>query len=147
MVPAIGQRLLRLAACMAFAILAVRGVIVPASIAWQVSGRVRLGEKTDPTAYLNALAPAKSLLPTTSIVGYSGDEPLDFAHPGQSEGEYYLAQFAVAPLLLDPHGNREFVLASFSSAGSLQRRLETGDLVLVRHLGPGQAILRRIRQP
>ena len=145
--PAIGRRLLRLAACLAFANLAFRGVVVPASIAWQVSGRVRLGEKTDPTDYLSGLAPAKSLLPATSIVGYTGDEPLDFAHPGQAEGEYYLAQFAVAPLLLDPRGDREFVLASFSSDGRLQRRLEAGDLVLVRHLVPGRALLRRVPQP
>ena len=132
---------------LACATIVVRGLMVPANLAWGVHGRVERGEKTDPTSYLSGLATAKSALPPDSILGYIADRPLDFVHPSQDLALYYLAQFAVAPMLLDPRTERDIILANYSSPALLQQRLKTGDLVLVRALAPGQAILKQAKRP
>ena len=51
----------------------------------------------------------KTQLPGHGVVGYVGD-------PGQSPGEYYLAQYALAPVVIDHSLNHSLIVGNFSKA-------------------------------
>ncbi|HYM74975.1 MAG TPA: hypothetical protein VE377_03270 [Candidatus Dormibacteraeota bacterium] len=70
----------------------------------------------------------KSVLPSHGVVGYIGE-------PGNSgTADYYLAQYSLAPLVVDRSLNHPLVIANFptSSASSLPQKLQ-----LVRDFGNG----------
>jgi len=71
----------------------------------------------------------KAALPERGVVGYIGES----GTPGLPD--YYLAQYALAPLVLDHSANHALVIGNFStvpSKGSLSR-----DLHLVKDFGDG----------
>ena len=74
-------------------------------------------------------ATLKAALPERGVVGYVGE-------PGtQGLPDYYLAQYALAPLVLDHSPNHALVIGNFPMAPSTG--LPTGDLHLVKDFGDG----------
>lgn len=75
-------------------------------------------------------AALKAALPEHGVVGYIGN-------PGQSPGEYYLAQYALAPLVVDYSPDHPLVVGNFSKTStSIPSNLE-----LVHDFGNGVQLL------
>lgn len=72
-------------------------------------------------------AGVKAALPGRGVVGYVGE-------PGASPGEYYLAEYALAPLVVDYSPNHAWVVGNFHSA---QVPMPAGNLQLVKDFGDG----------
>ncbi len=82
------------------------------------------------TYYEGRFAPLRPLLPRRGVVGYVSDRP-------DSEEEYFLTQYALAPLLLDRRGAHAVVVGNFfdpARAPAIAARMR---LVLLRDLGEG----------
>ena len=79
-------------------------------------------------------AAVKALLPARGVVGYIGE-------PGEgAKGDYYLAQYALAPLVVDDSTNHRFVVGNFRSAAAVPSGSENPQLVklqLVKDFGDG----------
>jgi len=72
-------------------------------------------------------AALKAALPERGVIGYTGDA-------GASPGEYYLAQYALAPLVVEYSANHAWVVGNFH-AGQLPP--QTHDLQVVKDFGDG----------
>ncbi len=74
-------------------------------------------------------AALKAALPSRGVIGYIGE-------PGNSGlADYYLAQYALAPLVLDRSDNHALVIGNFSASSSSQA--SSHDLHLQRDFGNG----------
>ena len=73
-------------------------------------------------------ADVKAALPQQGIVGYIGDS--------NSPADYYLAQYALAPLVLDNSLNHSFIVGNFSTSPAPQN-LPTAHLHLLKDFGNG----------
>jgi hypothetical protein len=74
-------------------------------------------------------AALKASLPTRGVVGYIGD-------PGAlARGDYYLAEYALAPLVVDDSTNHRLVVGNFPSSAAARSGPE--NLELVKDFGDG----------
>jgi hypothetical protein len=75
-------------------------------------------------------ASAKAMLPSRGVIGYIGE-------PGAlARGDYYLAEYALAPLVVDDSANHPMVLANFPDSP-----LQTfSNLRLMKDFGNGVAL-------
>jgi hypothetical protein len=74
-------------------------------------------------------AELKTMLPESGIVGYVGE-----SGPA-ADGSYYLAQYALAPLVVDRSPNRALVVGNFATSQVAQSAVE--NLRLVKDFGNG----------
>jgi hypothetical protein len=81
-------------------------------------------------------APLRRLLPRAGVVGYLSDEP-------GGAREYFLAQSALAPVVLDPEGPRALVVGNFFVPERAPGLAAARGLVLVADLGAGVMLFRR----
>ncbi len=70
----------------------------------------------------------KADLPQSGVVGYIGETG------NLAVGDYYLAQYALAPLVVDHSANHRLVIGNFSAAPSA---IATQGLQLVKDYGSG----------
>ncbi|HLV86884.1 MAG TPA: hypothetical protein VKV39_07910 [Candidatus Sulfotelmatobacter sp.] len=99
-----------------------------ARLAWnagKASDSNQVALRSDPR-----FAALKAALPAHGVVGYVGD-------PGQSPGEYYLAQYALAPLVVDHSVNHSLVVGNVSKTAFAP----TSNLALVHDFGNGVLLL------
>jgi hypothetical protein len=83
--------------------------------------------------YVSTFTDSESLreeLREEAVIGYASEGELDIRAGGSGLAGYYLAQFAVAPVLLDPHSasqddadKYDLVLAIFETPGQLSAYL------------------------
>ena len=73
-------------------------------------------------------AAMKAILPSRGVVGYMG------ASGNTGTEDYYLAQYALAPLVLDRSANHPYVIANFPNATETEA---PSDLRSVRDFGGG----------
>jgi hypothetical protein len=74
-------------------------------------------------------AELKTMLPESGIVGYAGE-----SGPA-ADGSYYLAQYALAPLVVDRTPNHALVVGNFATSQVAQSAVE--NLRLVKDFGNG----------
>ncbi len=81
-------------------------------------------------------AAVKALLPERGVIGY-------VAEPGAAAlGDYYLAQYALAPLVVDHSTNHALVVGNFpSSSGGAPAASPSNNLELVQDFGDGVLLL------
>jgi len=87
------------------------------------------------TYYEDRFAPLRRLLPRHGVVGYVSDRP-------SAEREYFLTQYALAPLLLDRGGVHAVVVGNFFEPARASAVAAPMGLVLVRDLGNGVMLFR-----
>lgn len=74
----------------------------------------------------------KASLPTRGVIGYIGE-------PGASVSDYYLTQYALAPLVIDRSANHSLVVGNFPS--SFPPNLAEQHLQVLRDFGNGVLLL------
>jgi hypothetical protein len=85
-------------------------------------------------------AELRQVLPPHATVGYVSD----IGGAGFSRsGAYYLAQYALAPALLDPGVNHEWIVGNFSSPAAIEAALREKHLAPARDFGNGVLLLRK----
>jgi len=103
---------------LAIGLLLALAMFAPPSAENPQPGRVDAG-----THYVETLSNHKALreaIETHETIGYTSDEPIDIRVGGAAQMRYYLAQFALAPVLLDLDiTNHELVLLSFVEPRSM----------------------------
>jgi len=129
-------RLLGLAALATAAAIAAGGVMAPLGGIAAVRAAPAGGEDS----YLRALAPARSLLGGEPI-GFLGPQPIGASGGGSAELYYYLAQYALAPVLIESRPARRLVLVADPRPGRLEALLAEPGRGLVRELAPGLALV------
>ncbi len=87
------------------------------------------------TYYENRFAALRRLLPRHGVVGYVSDRP-------DSDREYFLTQYALAPVLLDRGGLHAVVVGNFFDPATALAIAAPMRLVLVRDLGDGVMLFR-----
>ena len=75
-------------------------------------------------------APLRGELPAHGVIGYMGESA------GTATPDYYLAQYALAPLVLDHSINHKLVVGNFPTASKLPH-----ELALVKNFGNGVLLL------
>jgi hypothetical protein len=78
----------------------------------------------------------RRMLPRAGVVGYLSDEP-------GAAREYFLAQYALAPVVLDPTGAPALVVGNFFDPERAPALAAGRGLVLVADLGAGVMLFRR----
>ena len=78
-------------------------------------------------------AALKVALPSRGVVGYIGESS------ALARGDYYLAEYALAPLVVDDSTNHRIVIGNFPSLGSVP--FAAKNLQLVKDFGNGVLLL------
>lgn len=99
-------------------------LLVKAPVSSHLEDRNQIAQRSD-----ERFAALKAALPKTGVIGYIG-EPGD---PGV--GEYYLAQYALTPLVVDSSLNHAIVIGNFPHDST--PRIMPGNLHLVADFGHG----------
>jgi hypothetical protein len=88
-------------------------------------GAIDIGQRSD-----RRFAAVKTLLPQRGVIGYIGESG------ALARGDYYLAEYALAPLVVDDSPNHRLVLANFPEAPLPA----PANLQLVKDFGNGVAL-------
>lgn len=87
------------------------------------------------TVYEQRFAGLKGMFTSTGVVGYISDaEPYNI--------EFYLAQYALAPVTIDPNHQHQLVVANFFNKAADQGNFAGGNLVLLGDFGKGVKLFR-----
>lgn len=78
-------------------------------------------------------------MPPRSVLGYVSDNP---ANDTQSQAEFYLTQYALAPAIVKATTEEHFVVANFHSNSPNAAMLKAKNLVLVQDFGNAVYIYR-----
>ena len=78
-------------------------------------------------------AALKAVLPARGVVGYIGESS------ALARGDYYLAEYALSPLVVDDSTNHRLVIGNFPSSGSVPSSVK--NLQLVKDFGNGVLLL------
>jgi len=60
-----------------------------------------------------------------------------------SNGPYFMAQYAVAPALLDPGTSHNLILGNFSTPAAIDAALQANGLLVVRDFGNGVLLMKK----
>jgi hypothetical protein len=82
------------------------------------------------------LAQVRAALPASATVGYYSDTPTG----DTALEEYYLVQYALAPVVVAKNVDQDFVVANFHN----QNRTLPNKMEMVRDFGSGIALLRKL---
>jgi hypothetical protein len=91
-------------------------------------------------AYLRRFDEVKKILPTRGVICYAPDPHVD---PNTNK-DYFLAQYALAPLVLRTNRECDLLVANFPGQ-SPSVKLDSTDYLLVEDFGDGVALFRKIR--
>lgn len=97
-----------------------------------------VGREDIVTASENRFAELKRVLPRRGVVGYVSDQ----TDESPRLERYFLAQHALAPLIVVTGADRALVVGDFATPAGAARAA-AGSLVLVRDFGDGVVLLRR----
>jgi hypothetical protein len=86
-------------------------------IAWMTN----LSARDVPTKYEKKLASLRDALPQVKQIGFISDENISIS-------EYYMAQYALAPLIVRHDANSEWVICAFHNPQKKQKALQSGVL-------------------
>ncbi|HEY3038659.1 MAG TPA: hypothetical protein VGJ66_07970 [Pyrinomonadaceae bacterium] len=96
---------------------------------WQEFDHNQIGDDGI-TVYEKRFAALKPVLPPNGAVGYVTDgEPYNI--------EFFLTQYSLAPLMVDPKESHEFVIGNFTNKASNPKTWNRADLDLRLDLGNG----------
>jgi hypothetical protein len=98
--------------------------------------------RAEDTASLNEVrfSELRQALPPRITMGYVSDiGGADFSN----NAAYFLAQYALAPVLLDPGINHDLIVGNFSSPAAIESALHEKNLAVVRDFGNGVLLLRK----
>lgn len=126
----------RVKAASALLALSVLVSVVPMFLQANVTAKILPSQITLDGKRLNALRQA---LPAQAVVGYVSDE-------GGDDGglwDFYLAQYFLAPVLLEKGSGRELVVGNFRKPVADAEWLASRDLILVQDFGDGVMLFRR----
>lgn len=91
------------------------------------------------TIYEKRFTELERILPAHGVVGYVTELPSDIIlSDADASAEYYIAQYSLAPLILDNTKDHPFVIGNFHGPHKIE-----ADLVLMRDLGNGIMLFRR----
>lgn len=90
------------------------------------------------TAYEQRFRQIRNLLPRHGVVGYLSDRM-------DAVKEYYLTQYALAPVVVHQSPDHDLVVGNFFKAEAAPRLLAAHGLVVARDFGEGLMLLRRRR--
>jgi hypothetical protein len=82
----------------------------------------------------------KDSLPPHGVVGYLSD--LD-PHHGEGSAAWYLAEYSLAPIVLDPRMDRDTVVGIFTNPTAAADLIGRNGLEIVRRYDAGLMLLRR----
>lgn len=87
----------------------------------------------DISAYEQRFASIKADLPAAGVIGYLSDPDQE---ESQAQYDYYLTQYALAPLIVDDAIDHQFVIGNFPE-GMNVNSYPANELILVRDYGQG----------
>ena len=110
---------------------AARFVVVPDR------GDLLLGRPISVSQYERRFDGLRKSLPASGVVGYLGDEN-SYGLPN-----YFLAQYALAPLIVDHSPDHALVVGNFVSSSLSSVRNRPPDLIVVQDFGDGVCLLEK----
>lgn len=125
-------------------LLAAIGLASSVSLVWHAEplGRRRT-EKDEIVLSLRRFEPLRKALPPRATVGYEADSE----NPLEDRAEvkrFYLAQYAVAPVIVVAGVDRDLVIGNYQDPGANCRICRSGRFVLQKDFGGGLMLFRRI---
>ena len=88
--------------------------------------------------YENHLRLVKASLPNNATVGYVSDM--------KGEAEFYLAEYALTPVILVRTAHRPFVIGNFTNMDAAHQTAEASNLKLMKDFGQGLMLFRNDRE-
>ena len=85
----------------AAAVIGVLAVVTPLRLGGDAAAQRRTGAVDLVSAYLDTFQTSRTRLADQQVVGYYSSRTVDITKGGEPEKRYYLAQYALAPLLID----------------------------------------------
>lgn len=111
---------------------------------YQVEPRTVRALHTDQVqSYIERYAELRTLLPAHGIIGYVSD---DAATPPLNRDRFYMTQYALAPLIVVQDSNQALIICNVEDSTDASRVCQRPGLVLVRDLGNGLALLRKVQE-
>lgn len=86
--------------------------------------------------------PLAAALSGSGSIGYVSEHPVDPSGGGLGELRFYLAQFALAPVLIEDRAPLPLVLANFEDPAQLEALVSSVGATVVVELAPGRALIR-----
>jgi len=125
-------------------LLALVGLASSASLAWHAEPLGGGRAETDEIVLsLRRFAPLRKVLPARATVGYETDSE----NPLEDRADvkrFYLAQYAVAPVIVVAGADRDLVIGNYQDPGKNCRICRSGRFVLQDDFGGGLMLFRRI---
>lgn len=127
-----------------------QGVMMPLAVSQLQRTRAERGgiaQAATERAYLESFAPARDVLRTLGgsepVIGYLTGGPIDFEHTNPYSEPYMLAQYALAPTVIDSTPAHRIVLVNFlpNEAERLDAVLKQPGVRVLVTLGPGRALV------
>jgi len=92
--------------------------------------------------YVERFTPLKRLLPSHGVVGYTTGREVDNIYlSGNETAKYYLAQYALIPVVVDYGTHYRFVIGNFDRPFDEVKDLIKGNVAPVEDLGNGVVLL------
>lgn len=89
----------------------------------------------DISRYEKRFEAAKGMLPEHGVIGYRSD--CSDMHDINCIARFYIAQYALSPIILDRSPARTLILGNFRNAGTVQEKLSDGVVKLLMDSGNG----------
>jgi hypothetical protein len=99
------------------------------------------GDLQDQLRAFSTSAPLREELRDHSVIGYVASESVDTSRGGLAELRYYIAQFALAPVLVSLDPGQRVVLANFGQPEQLERFLRRERLRTLVRIDAGRALV------
>jgi hypothetical protein len=96
---------------------------------------------SEAVAYIHRFDAIKKILPERGVICYTPDPHVDVS----TNKDYFLAEYALAPLVLRTGTDCDLLVANFPG-GSAQVRISSPDYLLDKDFGNGVALFRKARQ-
>jgi hypothetical protein len=96
---------------------------------------------SEAVAYIQRFDAIKKILPERGVICYAPDPRIEV----DTNKDYFLAQYALAPLVLRTNRDCDLLVANFPG-GSTKVRISSPDYLLAKDFGNGVALFRKARQ-
>lgn len=96
------------------------------------------------TIYEQRFKGLKKALPPHAVVGYISDRPVaDMRFDSDESAKYYIAQYALAPILVDYSTNHRFVVGNFHNSRNVHKAVSDKPLIPIKYFGNGTMLFQR----
>lgn len=95
--------------------------------------------------YLAALSVVRDAIPDRQRIGYLTEAPVDCTRAGPIEATYYMAQYALVPIVVDPQPIGDLMLVNLVSPRVMRKLLAGPDVRLVRQFAADRALVTPVR--